>query len=109
MSATIFKYRLQPPTDDKCVVSVTAPYDFTPLSVHVQYGEIMVWGAVIHEARQGAPRSPAAAPTRAERLHRFLVVPTGAEVDLRFYRFLGTVLLRDGTLVFHVFYQSRAR
>lgn len=63
------------------------PYGAHVLSVGVQYDKVCVWALV-------NPLEPVEA-------HRLVIVPTGETVPGR-GRFLGTVMLHGGALVFHV-------
>ena len=59
------------------------------ISVHAQRDDVCLWAEV----------EPDAAVMR----RRFLVVPTGAPVPRGAAAFLGTVLLKEGALVFHIY------
>ncbi len=66
---------------------VAMPNGAQVLSVGVQRERVCIWALV-------NPNEPAT-------LRRFVIVPTGEQVPGH-GRFLGTVMLRDGALVFHV-------
>lgn len=84
----IFKYKLLPGEP------VQMPAGAQVISAHEQTGDICVWALVPNPGTKLEPRN-------------FLVVGTGHEIPRPMrdwsHRFVGTVLLEGGTLVFHVF------
>lgn len=84
----IFKYVLSA-TDTQ---TITLPYPNKVLSVAEQYGNIVVYAWVDDD------------PTMMKS-YTFQIRGTGHNADgLDNYKFLGTVKLQDGELMFHVFY-----
>ena len=86
---TVYKYPIQPGESN-----ILMPSGAEILSCHVQNGEPFVWaivdtGATIDESR------------------KFTVHGTGHELpdDIGKFNYLGTFLLEDGRLVFHVWYE----
>ena len=83
---TIYKYAL----DAKGEQIIDMPGDALILSAQVQNGTICLWALV----------NPGAAPTQ----HKIAVFGTGHPFDLTdSWRFIGTVQMHGGALVFHVF------
>lgn len=110
MKTIIGKYQLDFPEDPSSLTTyVEAPRDFAPLSVHLQHGKITVWGAITVASDEELPTVPPAVAGPKLARHAFLIVPTGVETDLRYARFLGTVLMQNGAFVFHVFHMQRSR
>lgn len=65
------------------------PYHAEPLTVHTQAGEPHLWAKVD--------------PSQDKRTRCFHVIPTGMDFDDAGKTHLGTFLLNNGSLVFHVF------
>lgn len=108
MRQIIVKYKITPPVSGY-ETRIEAPRGFHPLSVHVQRGDIVVWGIVTVVGDEPLPTVPPAIGGPKLAKHAFLVVPTGVEVDISYAPFLGTVLLEDGALVFHIFHVQRSK
>ena len=90
MGYRIYKYELQ--ITDQQFVEMPAPFEI--LSVHSQYGQVMMW-AKVSVALQGS------APTQ---LVRIGVFGTGHDLpdDIENASFIGTVLTEADQLVWHV-------
>lgn len=85
----IFKYTLSVGNYATGLTKVAMPKGAKVLSVHEQRGEICVWALVdINQPKTEYP---------------FYVYVTGFHVTEDTSRFLGTVHLEGGSLVFHVF------
>lgn len=81
----IWKFQL-----DDYTQTIIADKNWKPLSVHVQHGSPCLWALVDTEA------------LRIQ--HRVEIVGTGRNADsVAGMKFLGTFLLENGMLVFHVF------
>lgn len=94
MSKAIYKYILKPDTEQQILVSE----DHTILSAAVQREEICVWALIDPDQEQD----------HTIWIHSFT---TGAEFDESIpknTKFLGTCLLNNGSLVFHVFAERKA-
>lgn len=88
MSLTIWKYQLE--VGD--LKAIDMPRGATILSVGVQFGEVCVWALVDEDAGL------------EERW--FYMRGTGHDCDgVKDKTFLGTVQLRGGALIFHIFYE----
>jgi hypothetical protein len=94
---TIWKFNLnaagQLEQGDGCLISrIEFPRSAQILSVDVQHGDVVLWAAVTPEDDARVPR-------------RFAIVPTGGTIPNGGLspRFLGTVLMENGTYVWHVF------
>lgn len=103
----IFKYEMIPRGDLIGVhpeVHVEMPRGAEILHVGAQGDRMFVWAIVDPDV---ARLDPMAATAR----YSFIVLPTGAEVTwpLKSIPFIGTVLMRDGLLVFHVFSDGQPR
>ena len=86
MTRSIFKYIL----DAADVQEIQMPIGSTILSVGVQRDEICIWALI--------------EPDAVKVSRRIYICPTGREADgLQRVKFLGTVMLHAGNLVFHVF------
>ncbi len=89
MQRVVYKYHVDPGAS-----AIKAPkMSWQPLSVHVQNGEVFIW-ALVNPAEKNIVD------------HRIVVMPTGQSADYEHFeqmRFLGTVLLEGGALVFHIF------
>ncbi len=84
MSKKIWKYTLE------CDCMLTMPFGSKVLSVEVQHGKICLWALVN--------------PTEIETEDRtFIVYGTGHEVTETNLEFIGTTLMDNGALVWHVF------
>lgn len=82
---TVYKYTI--PFLDEAVLEL--PIGAEVLSVGTQHEQLMLWARIDTES------------THTTVKRRFRVVGTGHPEAVG--RFIGTVLFRDGTLVFHVF------
>lgn len=93
----IFKYLLMPPRAAQApYTEVTMPEGARILSVGVQDGNAMMVWALVDPAAKMVVR-------------RFAIYPTGlAEVSEHHGNFVGTVMLSEGRLVFHVFNAGEA-
>lgn len=80
----IFRYELSP------VCAISLPKGAVILSVHAQQDDIQMWALVDPKEWELETRC-------------FRVYPTGEPFDSTGLTFLGTALLEDGDLVFHVF------
>lgn len=89
MTKTIWKFALDPLND---VMSINMPKGAEVLSAGVQSGIVHLWAVVDPEADK-EPRA-------------FLAVGTGHLTFDDLGRFVGTVMLFDGQLVFHIFEQA---
>ncbi len=85
MQSTIYKYEL--PIEDEA--RVVMPLNAIVLSVQVQRGRPCLWAQVDPGARNVA--------------RYFRVIGTGHPIDQAPGKFLGTIQLEGGALVFHVF------
>lgn len=86
MTRSIFKYVLDPAD----MQEIQMPVDSQILSVSVQFDQICIWALV--------------QPNEIKTARRIYVCPTGSEADgLQRMKFLGTVLMHGGNLVFHIF------
>lgn len=81
----IYKYKLGPG-----VTEINLPLGSTFLDVQEQYGNPVAWFLVGTEAD-------------GKELRNFCTVPTGGEVDIDRYKYLGTFQLSGGHLVYHLF------
>lgn len=81
---TVWKYPLTLETQP----TVEMPVGAEILHVGEQYGRLCLWALV----NTSAPTTP----------RRFLVAGTGHDVPASRGRFIGTALMQDGGLVFHV-------
>lgn len=89
MSKTVWKFVLWPYPDP---FEVGMPGGSKILSVRIQRGEVCLWALVDSEASHAEVR-------------RFHIVGTGHPIrqDLDKLQFIDTVLMDEGTLVWHVF------
>lgn len=85
----IWKYRLAP---GEVITNLQVPADTEVLSAAAQGADICVWAKV-----------PVGNINIRTRLAKIVVVPTGHAFLDQGMRFLGTTLLLEGGLVFHVF------
>lgn len=85
MNTTIYKYEI--PVEDSFAIRM--PRGARVLSVHVQGGRPFVWAEV----------DPDAFPVH----HRFQLRGTGHPLRGSEGRFIGTFLVREGALVFHLY------
>jgi len=89
MKLTIYKYQI--PLEDRFTIDL--PSGAHAISVAVQRGVPCIWAIVDTDA-----------PTKP---HKFALFGTGHPLPdvwvMRAYRFVGTFMLRDGDLVFHLF------
>lgn len=84
MTTIVGKYTLWP----DC--AVTMPEGAELLSVHEQWGELQLWALLD--------------PTRPSEIRQFRIFGTGYPIDnVDNLHFVGTALLEQGSLVFHVF------
>jgi hypothetical protein len=87
---TVWKYSV--PVSD--VFDLKMPVGTDPLCVAFQGNEARIWARV-------NPQAPLAT-------HRFLLAGTGhVRADLAGARYLGTLFINEGVLVFHVFYAGK--
>lgn len=87
----IYKYKITPPIAENLLVCVQLPIGAEILHVGEQRSEMFLWAKVNDDER-----------TEWRRLY---VVPTGIELLSieRLGRYLGTVHMHGGELVFHIF------
>lgn len=83
---TIYKYTIQP---EEGPFKIMIPEGATVLCAQAQHGEVCVWAEVQTE-NGPAPRY-------------FEVFGTGHRIPLGKRKYLGTVQLEEGSLVFHVY------
>lgn len=83
MQHTIWKYIL------RSNITLEIPKGAHILSVHVQDGSVCMWAKVD--------------PTADTESRKFMVVGTGDDIPAESTIFIGTVLMHDAALVFHVF------
>lgn len=86
----VYKYKLT--LDDW--VSIAMPEGAVPLFVDVQLGSPYIWARVAIDAP----------PV----IHHFRIAGTGHDLGSNVGRYIGTFLLADGALVFHVFTEQAA-
>ncbi len=79
----VWKFELHP------FSSLSMPVGAKPLSVHAQNGNICLWAEVDTDAEKES--------------RKFVIVGTGHPVPVEAGVFIGSALLNDGALVFHVF------
>lgn len=84
----VFKYTLDPSLGDVCMIDM--PLSAHPIHVAEQYGSICLWAVVDGD-------------TSATESRIFRIAGTGHEMDHEDIVHIGTVLLANGSLVFHVF------
>jgi len=89
----VFKYAIPAPTDPAGNVSITIPANAEVLSVGTQGDNVYLWALVD------------LATTGTETLH-LRVFGTGHSFEGRLGRFLGTVFMYDGRLVWHVWMEG---
>lgn len=81
----VFKYTLNM-TD---ITHVAMPQGGQVLSAQVQHGNVQVWALVD--------------PSKPEEARTFRIAGTGHPIEHANIRFIGTVQMQGGSLVFHVF------
>lgn len=87
---TIYKYPLPTPAMDSNFVIIEMPDGAQPLHVDVQHGQVCIWAVVD--------------PERPMVRRRIRVIGTGLDAsDVEHIAYIGSVLLLNGTFVFHIF------
>lgn len=95
MTKRIFKYRLTMEIRDGCVgwdpeVGFDLPVGTTVLTAQAQGNSPMIWAEVDPDERKLERR-------------RFLILNTGAEIPSRPLKYLNTIQLNEGRLIFHIY------
>ncbi len=77
------------PLEVDCVQSIAMPFDAEILCVQAQYGRLVLWAIV--------------EPDSAKEQRRIVVAGTGQELPNFKGRYIGTVQMMEGQLIWHVF------
>ncbi len=89
MTTAVYKYQLKA----QDVQLVALPLGARVLSVHVQREQICVWAQV-----------PIDEPTQRTEIHTFRIFGTGHPMHGKLGDFIGTILMAQDSLVFHVYH-----